>query len=507
MKAPHLPRIGHPRRVELEAWFDGEGDQGVGQHVSACARCRRHLDEVARLRMWLRGDLPAGVARSATGGRSSRSRPNFGAFSAAMAVVVVAAMTFVLPSTARLRSEPGAPAVLRPEGRFPGLDEVDAPPSEETVSGAAADPSTGEPGAASTPEPAVGPRGSGRAKPGGSAPTRSGSFPAGSSTAASSGSSTVGGPLAASVPVGVRLGLVVPRSGPAAREGAEVERVVRLRIDLANAVGGVNGWRVGLEVAPAEDDAAVRKLIERVDALVGGFGLDSPPEGLNVPWLLPADPAVEGPTVVRAEPTPQRAGERLADQLRAEGVNGAIGVIVDATADAALADGLGSNVVRATAAGSNCDNEIATLRQRDVTTVALAAGPTWVTRCFDSMEAAKFRPANGVLVAPSAAYGASFERSASAGARSVLGLPWPTAPDSGGARFRLSAGSTSYRALVSFAAVELAVDSARSAGGKVGLTAGQRVRTDLIHVTDNGNDQTLLVTAGPTGWLPAPPRR
>lgn len=507
MKAPHFPRIGHPRRVDLEAWFDGEGDHGIGQHVSACARCRGHLDDVARLRMWLRGDLPAGVARSATGGRASRTRPSLGALSAVMAVVAIAAMTFVLPSTARLRSESESPATVRPEGRFPGLDKVEARPSEEIAGGASAEPSIGEPGTASTPEAAVGPRRSGRAKTGGSAPTRSGSPSAGSSTASSAGSSMVAGPLAASVPVGVRLGLVVPRSGPAAREGTEIERVVRLRIDLANAVGGVNGWRVGLEVAPAEDDAAVRRLIDRVDALVGGFGLSSAPEGLTVPWLLPADPALEGPTVVRAEPTPRRAGERLADQLRAEGANGTVGVIVDGTSDAALADGLGSTVVRATAAGSNCDNEIATLRQRDVTTVAVAAAPSWVSRCLDSMEAAKFRPANGVLLAPSAAYGASFERSASAGARSVLGLPWPTAPDSGGARFRLSTGSTSYRALVSFAAVELAVDSARSAGGKVGLTAGQRVHTDLVHVTDNGNDQTLLVAAGVAGWLPAPARR
>ncbi len=504
---PHLPRLGHPRRVELEAWFDGEGEQDVGQHVSACARCRGHLDEVARLRMWLRGDLPAGVARSASGGRASRSVPNLGALSAAMVVVVVAAMTFVLPSTARLRLESGPPPATRPEGRFPGPDQVDAPPAEEIAGGETADSSTGEPSAASTPEPAAGARASGPSRTSGGAPLRGGSSPAGSTAAAGAGSSTPAGPLAASVPVGVRLGLVVPRSGPAAREGAEIERVVRLRIDLANAVGGVNGWRVGLEVAPAEDDAAVRKLIERIDALVGGFGLSTPPEGLTVPWLLPADPAIEGPTVVRAEPTPRRAGERLADQLRAEGAAGAVGVVVDGTADAALADGLGANVVRATATGSNCDNEIATLRQRNVTTVAVAAAPAWVTRCIESLEAAKFRPANGLLVAPSAAYATSSERSASAGARSVLGLPWPTAPDSGGARFRLSAGSTSYRALVSFAAVELAVDSARSAAGKVGLTAGQRVLTDLIHVTDNGNDQTLLVVAGVTGWLPASSRR
>ncbi len=503
-------RIGHPRRIALEAWFDGEGDLGVGQHVIACAHCRRHLDEVARLRMWLRGDIPAGVARSATGGRARRRRPSVGQVTATL-VVVLAALAVVLPSTARPRSD--APSVVasgevRPGGRFPGPDDV-GPRLPNELAGARA----GDPATSPTPPPAaIDPGsgrlpGSGRTMTNGRGPADDTPIPTGGSTAAGSGSSTVAGPLAASAPIGVRLGLVVPRSGPSAREGFEVERVVRLRIDLANAVGGVNGWRVGLETAPAEDDVAVRKLTERVDALVGGFGVTTALDGLDVPWLLPADPAIEGPTVVRAEPVPRRTGERLADQLRADGATGAIGVVVDATIDATLADGLGPNVVRATAIGSNCDNEIATLRQREVTVVAVAAAPLWVARCLDSLEAAKFRPVNGVLLAPSAAYAGLLERSAATGARSVLGLPWPTAPDSGGARFRVSTGSTSYRALVSFAAVELAVDSARSSGGRVGPVPGQRFRTDLIQVGENGNEQTTVVAANPTGWLPVPTRR
>lgn len=506
MRTAPVPRLGHPRRVVLEAWFDGEGEDRVGEHVSACARCCGHLDEVARLRLWLRGDVTIGVDRSVRGGRPQRKRPGRRHLAAPL-VVVFAALMFVLPSTARVPSESNRAEVVDRDGRVPGPDKAEPQPSNDSSSEGrrATAPEIG-PETVTDDAPAARATDGATPKEGRSTGARPGP---GATTAAGTGSAPVTGPLAASVPIGLRLGLVVPRSGAGAREGAEVERVVRARVDLANAAGGLNGWRVGLETVPAEDAAAVRELGQRVDAFVGGFGVATVPDEMPVPWLLPADPAIEGPTVVRAEPTPRRAGERLAEQLRADGTTGAIGVIVDGTDDAELADGIGSNAVRATAAGVNCDNEIGTLRQRDVTVIAVAAAPAWVARCFDSLDAAKFRPAHGVLVPPSAAYAGLSDRSGAAGVRSVLGLPWPTAPDTGGARFRSTTGSTSYRALVSFAAVELAVHSARSsgAGGSVGPAPGQRVETDLVHVTERGNDQTLLVVAGVAGWLAPPPRR
>ena len=44
----------HPRKIDLATWFDGEGSDRVGGHVLRCHRCQRHVDELARLRSWLR---------------------------------------------------------------------------------------------------------------------------------------------------------------------------------------------------------------------------------------------------------------------------------------------------------------------------------------------------------------------------------------------------------------------------------------------------------------------
>ncbi|MGH9148967.1 MAG: hypothetical protein ACRD0F_01325, partial [Acidimicrobiales bacterium] len=85
------------------------------------------------------------------------------------------------------------------------------------------------------------------------------------------------------------------------------------------------------------------------------------------------------------------------------------------------------------------------------------------------------------------------------------GLPWPTSPTAGAARFRSATGSTSYRALVSFAALELALD-AGAAQGSVNLAAigAGQWRSDLLDYRGSTNQTSRVVVGHPGGWLTAP---
>src|SRR5205823_2190255 len=101
-----------------------------------------------------------------------------------------------------------------------------------------------------------------------------------------------------------------------------------------------------------------------------------------------------------------------------------------------------------------CDAEAARLRKSAVDTVVLAVTPLDAVRCGDAAARMGWQPAQGFLVAPSAAYefGNAIPLSLRH-ARTVLGLPWPLSPSAGANRYRAAMpGSASYRALVSFAA-------------------------------------------------------
>ncbi|HZU80114.1 MAG TPA: hypothetical protein VE991_09390, partial [Acidimicrobiales bacterium] len=150
-----------------------------------------------------------------------------------------------------------------------------------------------------------------------------------------------------------------------------------------------------------------------------------------------------------------------------------------------------------------CLPDVTALQARGVVALAVAGSPTLAASCMAALSVTGWTPAGGVLLPPSAAYG---NVTASPQAFTVLGLPWPESSSAGAARFRAAApGITSYRALVSFAAVELAVDVARSVGAPtMANIAGGTWHNDLFDFAGLNNAGAQVVEGGPSGWVPAP---
>lgn len=447
--------FGHPRKIELSAWFDGEGRDRVGAHVLRCGRCQRHVSELSRLRSWLRAQPFVAMGDAEVEVSAEPSPPGARARHPVMLVTALVA-AFVLVSD---RAEPRRAL----HTASPATTAAPAPTPSTTVEDGGlrvADllPEASEPATAESPPPSAAP-----------SPARS---------VAGQGLARSREPAGATP---LRLGLIVPGAGVMAAEGDEVENVVRQRVSAANAAGGVAGLPVELEVAPAEDAAAVAAMADRVDALVGGFGA-SP--ATSTPWLLPADPAIAGPSVVPAEITARVAGAQLGGVLRRQGVNGPVGVVLGSGPDNGLAAGLASKTptttVTANEAGT-CGPEVSQLARSGAVALAVAGGPDLAAKCLRAAFAMAWRPAFGSVLAPSAAYAGLQSMPEALGARTVLALPWPTSMAPGALRFRSTTQSTSYRALVSYAAAELAIDVARQQGTvSVGSVGAGTWRSDLL---------------------------
>lgn len=463
----------HPNKIDLAAWFDGEGPDRVGGHVLRCPKCQRHVDELSRLRSWLRAQPFVAMrdpddAPSPTADPRPRVRRPLVAAAALVATVLVVTQSGDAPS---------------------GIDTASSNTTTTAVH------RTTRPSLERTAEDDVTPVVSELATPS-SQPDAGG---AGSSTASSSSSrprqTTPANPL--------RLGLIVPTSGVMAAEGAEVLGVVRQRVDAANTAGGVAGVPVELSTASAEDPAAVAKLAEKVDVLVGGFGVAAAPAG--TPWLLPADPTVAGPDVVPAELTSRLAGTQLADVLRRQGINGAVGVVVGSGPDASLGAGIATRTATTTVnakEGTTCVPEVTALRRAGAVALAVAGAPDLAARCMKAAFQILWLPPFGTVLAPSAAYAGLHTMPEALGARTVLGLPWPTADTAGAARFRSATRSTSYRALVSYAATELAIEVARQKGGvSVDAVRQGTWRSDLFDMNGLESRVNNLVAAFLGTWL------
>ena len=469
----------HPSGVELGAWFDDEATDGVGAHVTRCSRCQRQLAELARVRAWVRAQplfAMSGDEEPAPRVTAGRRWP---------ALVTVAALVFTLVRIAADRPGGGADPVPQALSR-PAADDNAAAPAPSTT--------------AETPASVVSPQapGTGQQQPAGrGAPVdRAGS-------AGPSGGGADRSVVNASNPL--RLGLIVPTKGALAAEGEDVRRAVARRVDLANAAGGVAGRAVELVVAPAEDAVAVASLPQRVTVIVGGFGA-SPPPGST--WLLPADPAIAGTNVLTTESQPRAAGVQLGTMLLQQGLNGPVGVVLGTGPEADLFTGLALKVPTTTVparAGSDCSAEVASLRRAGSVALAVAGDAALAVRCLQAAVRSAWLPQFGSVVSPSAAYGSLLAVPEAWGARTVLALPWPSSPLAGAIRFRESANSTSYRAQISFAAAELAVEVARRTGRvsleSIGSTTWS---SDLLTIVGTAGRPGVVVVAGPTGWLPAP---
>lgn len=446
----------HPRAWALHAWFDGEDAPGVGSHLDGCERCRRRVVELCRVRAAMRGDpvpvpLPAAVRRW---------RP----------VVAPVAVALVLVALLVATTVPGTlSAPFRAAGHlFDGGSET----------GRAASPAT-------TPTLAPGPAPTGQPQ-GGATPTSSG--PESPATSAPS-------PDAAPV---LRLAVVVPMAGPLAADGAQTVDAVRQVVDAANRAGGVAGRPVELVVVDAGDADAVANLAGAVSVAVGGFGATPP-----VPWLFPADPYARGS--LAAETPAAEAGAVLARDLARRGIRGTVAAVVSDGPDAALADGVerAAPVFRITAtASSSCDSEVRAARGALPAALVLAVAPDLAGRCLEAAARLGWRPPGGVLLAPSAAYAGLERDPAAAGGRTVLGLPWPTGDEPGASRFRATVpGVGSYRALVAYAAAELAVTAARASSPlRLADLAHGTWQTDLVTLSDGVNVAARIVVAGPAGW-------
>lgn len=460
-------RLGrHPRQIELAAWFDGEGRSVTGSHIARCASCRHQVDRLAEVRSWIRvqplyrmGPAPVVVPRS--------TRPVAIAIAVAMLAAGVAVSrsprgaldSAVSQATQAPTGNPSQPARTLPVGPAPPtpVDPVTFPLEHAPALGFRPPPSP-----ASAVPPAI-------------IPARQ-------------------GPL--------RLALVIPTAGPKVADGAELERTVRARIETANATGGIAGFPISLVVVPAEDQRSVWALAGQVDALVGGFGADAP---AGVPWILPADPAIAGPDVLSAEATDAEAGSHLAVALGQRGLDGPIGVIIG-PGGTGFADGLASQskVLRVAARDPTCITEVAELMRAGVSAMAIAGNDALASGCASAAGRLLWRPHLGVIVPPSAAYASARPHPSLWGARTLLSMPWPTTSAPGAARFRTVSDATSYRSLVSFAGVELAIDVARRHGSiSIPAIATAIWPSDLLDLAGT-TSRGVVVVAGPQAWTPEP---
>ena len=169
--------------------------------------------------------------------------------------------------------------------------------------------------------------------------------------------------------------------------------------------------------------------------------------------------------------------------------------------------GLASKVPTSTvtaAADSTCAAEVASLRGGGAVALAVAGPRELAVRCLRAAARAGWQPPYGTIVAPSSAYARLEAVPEAQGARTMLGLPWPTSSAVGAARFRSIASSRSYRALVSFAATEVALDVARQ-HGTVSLPAVGRGtwRSDLVELGGTAVRARPAVV-GAQGWAAAP---
>jgi Periplasmic binding protein len=486
----------HPAPFELGAFFDGEGDEPTRAHVERCRRCQRTVTEMGTVRAAVRGELVA-VATDRRAVWARRWPAAVLPVAAAVGLLLAVAVPGGLPTT-RVREEGGfasAPPATTATDDAPAAVGDIAPVRAPAPVSRLAGPAAAVPPAPATPASPEAPAGPATA-------SVSSSGAAGSEPVAAQHGPAAPAPARPGRPEALRLGVPVPTSGPLASEADEVLRAVRAVADTANQSGGIGGRPVDVVIVPTDDDVARKVSLSRVDALVGGFAMPAP---AGLPWLVPADVAPGGPDVVAGEVSADQAGAVLGNDLAGRGLSGPAGVVVGAGPDAALADGLARSgaVERVTAAaGTGCDDEVAALRRKRVSALAIAGPPDLAQRCAEAAARVAWRPPGGLLLAPSAAYARLDVMLPAQGARTVLGFPSPRSDDPGAARYRRATSrGSSYRALVSFAAAELALEVTRQTGGvSAAPVRTGRWHSDLYDLVDGRNTSGRVVTARFGRW-------
>ena len=477
----------HPRSAVLAAWFDGEETgEGIAPHVASCPRCLGKIQELGRVRAAVRGELVAPTGAVPVAVRRSPLRPVLVGLTA-LAVVLVA-----IGVTGWQSSGPQTAEVVSQAGPEQSPSPVRAAPSApEVATGSSRSAAAGTSGSGGSVRASASERGPAAGEP---AAAAAGAQPGVVGASSSEGPASQLTPAQATAHP-LRLGVLVPAADPSVNDGREMQMAAQQVVAAANANGGVAGQPVVLKVLDP------RKPIEGVDALVGGSGLPAP---AGVPWLLPADPTLASKDVVRAEPSAEAAGEALGAELRDRDRVRSVGVIVGDGPDAALRDGLDNAVAVISEPArphTDCQREVRDLLLRTPSALAIAGSPDLVELCLAAAARSGWTPAAGVVVPPSLAY-AEFDPAWSGlSVRTALGLPGPMGTDPGATRFRTSTGFTSYRALVTFAATELAIAVARTSGSvtAAGVAKGSWY-SDLLHFDGVENHGVAIARASAVGW-------
>ena len=277
----------------------------------------------------------------------------------------------------------------------------------------------------------------------------------------------------------LRLGVPLPGGDP---------RSSPLAAEVWHAAKAAVAGRPGVEVVPI---TAGEPAPAGIVAVVGG-------------WTAPAPVLLETAdgVVVAADPDPERAGALLADA--AVGDAELVGVIRSPGPDAAFGDGVADTrrvVAVELAADSSCDREVRSVLSRGAVAIAMAAPPPAVRTCLAAVEASGARPPRGVLVPPSMMLEPEAPRVADLEVVSLVGLPMPTSETPGAARFREQTGGRAYRAMLTFAGVELAM--ALDAAGPDIASAWRRESTwssDLVAYDKGRNLGIHAVRASMDGW-------
>ena len=489
----------HPSDVSLMAWHDGEleGDEAapITAHIEGCERCwTRAADFAAVDRVVSKASLlgafqAADVPAFASPAPRSPSRVGRVMASAVVAVLVVAtAVTLDLP-----RSRPVQ--AIRAAISSPERDADSAPPAKTTAREAA----LAADGPARVP-----------AAPPAQASAHVGADEMGSASVDASAVQGAGGSRTGVVPVPrvpvrtepLRMALPLPLTTGELGERQEIIDAVDAVVDAANASGGVAGLPVRFDVVRPDrlDDTS-----DRYEVVVGGvtsFGAAA--SSSTVPWVLPAVASTgEGP-LIPPTPAPASAAAALVATLPADA---SVAIIDGDVAEKPFADAitaaLGARAKRVALDGrTGCAPELRNAARMGASALVLAMRPSYAHDCLDALGGVTWNVSGGVIVPASMAFEPPTRSHAKrASIRIALGLPWPTWDDPASARFRQAARSTSYRAMVSFAAAELAILAARRSAGPLtyGAVAGD-TDTDALALRGGTLARLHVAEAAAGGW-------
>lgn len=441
-----------------------QADQ-VASHAATCDRCRAWLTDMGAVGAVVRGD----VVPTFTPAPAWQPGPVVSRLIPALAAVVAVALGLVVAQPPGDREQVAVGDRTSIERVV--LPSVPRPPDATVTSGSDATTSSGGPsedtGAESTP------------------PTT----PAAGGVAATEPAS---GPVV--------VGVLVPggQTGPA----EPVVRSVAVALAEGNAGGGVGGARLELLVGDANDPNAAPALGERgVKAVIGGYGATGQTwqavGARGIPWFAPADvPPTPPATVVAVEVNHVTAGEMLAESLVGRGHH-RVAAIVGKGGERRLAEGMHGTLQVDTLqidTGAPCRPALDAAGVNGADVLALALEPVGVVRCLEALHP-EF-PIRQIVIPSTAVDDALVRLPEGFGLAATLGAPGPDDAGKGPTRFRSVTGiQRNYRAMVSYAAAELAVTALRNNPEDPfkGFASGGVYRSDLLTLNPSASPNNVAV--------------